>query len=112
MENGFLIPHVDWDSHECRPDCRRQFPCNPSPSLINFVQESEVLVVHGIGALVTFVAGLVYCWGQVLIGHFMVPRMASTSVNVFRLLLCLIATTAFILRITLLLPKYLLIQTR
>ncbi|ETN77776.1 hypothetical protein NECAME_10816, partial [Necator americanus] len=57
----------------------------------------EMGLVHAIGALMTFFAILVYCWGQVILSYALVPRMASMPVNHFRFVVVTLATCFLIL---------------
>ncbi|EYB86628.1 hypothetical protein Y032_0275g1037 [Ancylostoma ceylanicum] len=54
-------------------------------------------IAHAIGALVTFLATLIYGWGQVILGYALVPRMAPMPVNHLRLILMILATCFLVL---------------
>ncbi|CAJ0602087.1 unnamed protein product [Cylicocyclus nassatus] len=66
-------------------------------SLVANFREYEIEAVHNIGALMAFIALIIYAWGQVIIGYALIPRMATMLVNHFRLLTVLFATCCLIL---------------
>ncbi|KAL6740248.1 hypothetical protein Aduo_013621 [Ancylostoma duodenale] len=58
---------------------------------------SELMLVHGIGAIITFLTMVIYGWGQVILGYALVPRLTPLLVNHLRLLLMLLATGCLVL---------------
>ncbi|RCN39078.1 hypothetical protein ANCCAN_14980 [Ancylostoma caninum] len=60
-------------------------------------RDAELAAMHAIGALVTFLATMIYAWGQVILGYSLVPRMAPMPVNHLRLILVILATCFLVL---------------
>jgi len=65
-------------------------------SMVANFQETSVPVMHNIAAFITFVTGLVYCWGQVLFSYAMKPRMVTITITHLRTILCCFATFFFV----------------
>jgi len=65
--------------------------------LVANFQEVNNLTVHMFGALMAFVIGLVYAWGQTVFGYVMKPRMSSLCLLHTRLVICIVGLVAFII---------------
>ncbi|KAL3990386.1 Frag1/DRAM/Sfk1 family protein [Acanthocheilonema viteae] len=61
-------------------------------SLIGNFQEMNFILVHYIGALLTFGCGLIYTWAQTIFSYRMTPRFARALVPHCRLFLCCLST--------------------
>jgi len=68
-------------------------------SLVANFQETRVLIVHNIAAMVAFFAGLVYCWGQTVFSYVMKPRMFGLYLSHTRLLICISATVFLVVHV-------------
>ncbi|EYB86623.1 hypothetical protein Y032_0275g1034 [Ancylostoma ceylanicum] len=58
---------------------------------------TELKLVHGIGAIVTFLTMVIYGWGQVILGYALIPRLTPLLVNHLRLLIMILATACLVL---------------
>ena len=63
--------------------------------LVANFQESNVLSVHLIGAMLAFGVGLLYCWGQTLISYAFKPRTSPLCIVHARLAFSIVGTVAF-----------------
>ena len=62
------------------------------------LQETQVPVVHVIGATVLFVFGNIYVWFQVMMSfHMKKMRLISSCVNIMRLIFAMLSTISFVL---------------
>ncbi|VDP46313.1 unnamed protein product [Heligmosomoides polygyrus] len=66
-------------------------------TLVANFPESELPLVHMIGAVLTFFSMVIYGWGQVIMGYSMVPRMVPLFVVHLRMLLIVVATLCLVL---------------
>ena len=64
--------------------------------LVANFQESNVLAVHMVGAMLAFLIGLIYCWGQTIFAYTTRPRMCPLWVVHVRLVLCLVGLAGFL----------------
>lgn len=65
-------------------------------SLVANFQETNIFVVHLVGAITCFGCGLLYCWLQTWISFSMCPLVNSRGCARWRFFLCTIMTIAFI----------------
>lgn len=62
------------------------------------IQETSIKVVHGIGASLAFICGVIYLWGQVIIVSLTKPTLGSPFHNILRIVMIFITTSALITR--------------
>lgn len=66
-------------------------------SIVANFQETGVPVVHGIGAIMAFICGVIYLWGQVIFSFVVRPYLCSIYLTIARLLLITVTTAALLL---------------
>ena len=59
-------------------------------------QETNVIIVHLIGAMMAFGLGTIYCWIQTYMSYKMRPMMNTTCMCHTRLIICIVTTVSFI----------------
>ncbi|CAJ0602083.1 unnamed protein product [Cylicocyclus nassatus] len=58
---------------------------------------TEILPAHMIGAMMTFIAMVIYGWGHAIFGYVVIPRMIALGVIHFRFVLIILTTCCLIL---------------
>lgn len=65
-------------------------------SMVGNFQETEILPLHDIGAILAFGVSTVYCWVQTVVSYRACPRLGSRTLCHLRVAICAIASLAFI----------------
>ncbi|CAD5220736.1 unnamed protein product [Bursaphelenchus okinawaensis] len=65
-------------------------------TVANF-QETRVPLVHSIGALLSFLAGMTYIWFYVVVSFAMKPRYAPRGLTILRMVVAFVVTVALVL---------------
>ncbi|KHN72428.1 DNA damage-regulated autophagy modulator protein 1 [Toxocara canis] len=68
-------------------------------SLVANVQETSIPVLHGIGAFMAFLVGVIYIWSQIAFTFVMRPTMTHTSITVARVVFGVFTTVGVLLHI-------------
>ncbi|VDM26879.1 unnamed protein product [Toxocara canis] len=66
-------------------------------SLVANVQETSIPVLHGIGAFMAFLVGVIYIWSQIAFTFVMRPTMTHTSITVARVVFGVFTTVGVLL---------------
>ncbi|XP_053212159.1 DNA damage-regulated autophagy modulator protein 2-like [Panonychus citri] len=67
-------------------------------SIVANFQETNLIIVHLIGAFTCFGCGMIYCWIQTWISFKAYPIVNSRSCAIFRFFLCTIMTITFVIQ--------------
>ncbi|KAI0222159.1 DNA damage-regulated autophagy modulator protein 2 [Lamellibrachia satsuma] len=66
-------------------------------SMVGNFQETEVLPMHIVGAMLAFGVSIVYCWVQTVMSYAACPRLGSKVLCHIRVAVCIIASVAFVI---------------
>ncbi|KJH40764.1 hypothetical protein DICVIV_13275 [Dictyocaulus viviparus] len=74
-------------------------------SIVANFQEGAQLAIHNTGAFTLFFGIVIYFWGQLIIAYALKPKMVSTHLTNFRLILNILCTVILVFHVTCLFAK-------